>query len=559
MSIEGKRGPSSVRELPEYRPKELSEEEKREILEELKEAVGSEWAKDDPAFLAPWSRDCMSRVDEPDYMPQFIVSPSSTEEVSAVMKIARKHGLEVVVPGSGASTFGIIPTHHGGIVIELKRMDEIEIDEESMTATVGAGVTLSNLLAEGSKRRLKNDVPGAPTTTYVIGNFSMMGGEHFGNTHYGFGQTKILGSEIVLATGEISRSGRLAFPDSEPGYFGPDMDFSTLAAASDGLAGVFTKVTLKLFPLGSEENYAKYVSLAFFTEGLTPAMDAMKEIVLKELSGACGECGPRYAAGVFPTPNLEEHYKLQQYFVAADWKTMVWADTRGTKEQVEYQKKRTMEIFEKHGGLIDLQPLLEMLFVDPYPVEPVVERFESILGIELCPEWIPRLSHMFDISETPCRGFGVRSHILVGAISSGVKWAKMAGVKFHEIMKEMNYPSYEDFEWASYGTHVRGGSAKAQELDVGFDRKVIESCDWRDKYLEEYIKGMREAGVPPYLPPLSGFAYLTAVMKTLLQTEPLEVVMGPKGAEINQAVRDITDPDRIMHRHRDLDETETKL
>jgi hypothetical protein len=237
----------------------------------------------------------------------------------------------------------------------------------------------------------------------------------------------------------------------------------------------------------------------------------------------------------------------------------VWVKSRGTREQVEYQKRRVMEIIEKHDGITEFQPLMDTVFVKPVQAELAVERFKSLLGIELYPEWVPRMTELFDVSETPVRGFGVRSHILVGCFSSGVKWAKMGAEKFHEIMRGMNYPDYDDFEWASYGTILRGASVKLQELDVGYDRKSVESCDWRDKYMEEYIKGEAEAGVPPYMMPLSAFAYMTAIMKTLLKKEPLEVVMGPKGAEIYLGVRDITDPDRIMHRHRDLDETETKL
>ena len=223
-----------------------------------------------------------------------------------------------------------------------------------------------------------------------------------------------------------------------------------------------------------------------------------------------------------------------------------------------------MEIFGKYGGVTSgiIGPFIEMALVKqvkPELVSDLTKAAKNAIGMEICPEWLPRVGQMFEISELPCRGFGVKSHVLCGCLSSGIKWAQIGSDKFHELMKKMEYPGYEEGEWASYGTMYRGASGKPQELDVGYDRKNVESCDWRDKYLEEFLKGMGEAGVPPYIMPLSAFAYLTAIFKTLLKEEPLEVVMGPKGAEIQQGIRDITDPDRIMHRHRDLDTVEAKL
>jgi len=266
-----------------------------------------------------------------------------------------------------------------------------------------------------------------------------------------------------------------------------------------------------------------------------------------------GEAGPRYFAGVFPTPSLEDHYKMMRLIAKAGLKTVVWCDTRGTKEQVKYQKRRALEIFAKHGGIGELTPLAETIFLKPAHPE-LVARLLPLLGIKIEKEWVPRLAEMFDISETPCRGFGVKSHSLVGAVSAGVKVGKEAGDAFHAIMKRMDYPEYKDAEWSSYGTLVRGGASKCSELDVGFDRKDVESCDWRDKYFDEFITG---AMFPPYIWVVVSH-YLVSRMKVLLKREPLEISFGPTGMDIWLKLKDIVDPDRTMHRPRHLDAFEVK-
>ena len=72
-----------------------------------------------------------------------LVMPSSTEEVSAVMKYAYEHNIPVTPRGSGTGLCGGSVAVHKGIMISTARLNRVlEIDEDNFTATVESGVIL---------------------------------------------------------------------------------------------------------------------------------------------------------------------------------------------------------------------------------------------------------------------------------------------------------------------------------------------------------------------------------------------------------------------------------
>ena len=525
----------------------LAESEKKEILKELEDVVGSEWVSDDPAFGAPWGRDQSSRVDEPTYYPDFVILPESAEEVSKIMKIANKHKVQVAVGAGGANVGGRLMMHNGGIVIDTRRLDRIlEIDEESMTATVEAGVSHSRLRAEVNKKGLRCDVPGAPTSSSVIANLCLLGGEHFNNTRYNYGITKLLGTEIVTPTGKIIRTGQLAFPNAKPGMCGPDWDLSTLAAGSLGLAGIVTKGVIKLFPLGDRKKYKKLLDFGFFAD-FPSALTALAELAVEDLGKAIGEAGPKYYAGSLPTATLEGHLKMV-HTLARAYRAIVWIDMEGTVEQVEYQKKRVREILESHGADITLSPILQLMFNKPTREKEAVRYIKNALGIDVPEHWLSRAAEMFDVSEFPCRGFGVGGQTLVGTFSQGVANCTKVSDIFHDLMKRENYPGYGEGMWASYGTIFRGSTAKIQELDVHFDRLDPEYCDARERFTATFMRETAEKGVLLCTP-------LGSMMSFLLVGRILSLKIG----KVWFGLRNLLDPNGVMHKHRIYDKLGVKI
>ena len=76
-------------------------------------------------------------------MPDLVVQAINTEDVSKVMKYAYENNIAVTPRGSGTGLVGAAVPIHGGIVIDLSRMNKIlEIDEENLTLTLEPGVLL---------------------------------------------------------------------------------------------------------------------------------------------------------------------------------------------------------------------------------------------------------------------------------------------------------------------------------------------------------------------------------------------------------------------------------
>src|ERR1700712_4053802 len=80
----------------------------------------------------------------PAAMPDVVCFPESTAEVSEILKISQRHGAPVIPFGAGTSIEGQVNAIHGGITIDLSRMNRIpRISAEDLDATVEAGVTRS--------------------------------------------------------------------------------------------------------------------------------------------------------------------------------------------------------------------------------------------------------------------------------------------------------------------------------------------------------------------------------------------------------------------------------
>ena len=123
----------------------------RGALEQLRKAVGREHVVSDPHDLVIFERDASITG----ALPDAIVYPANTAEVSKVMKIAAAHGLPVVPRGAGTGLSGGAVTIRRGIALSLARMHRIlEIDPRSRTATVEPGVVNLDLTQAAARHGL---------------------------------------------------------------------------------------------------------------------------------------------------------------------------------------------------------------------------------------------------------------------------------------------------------------------------------------------------------------------------------------------------------------------
>lgn len=176
-------------------------------------------------------------------LPDIVVRPNNTTDISNTLKIANKYEVPVYARGAGTGlTGGAVPLM-GGIVFDLKSMNRIiEICPEDFIATVEPGVVTKHFQDEVSKYGLFYPPdPSSAAFSTIGGNVAECAGGITG-LKYGVTRDYVLALEIVLPDGSVINTGRKTLR-SVTGY-----DLTRLFIGSEGTLGVFTKITVKLIP-----------------------------------------------------------------------------------------------------------------------------------------------------------------------------------------------------------------------------------------------------------------------------------------------------------------------
>ena len=130
-----------------------------DILRGLREIVGEKWATNDPIIIASYTMTILPSDTDLNY---YVVMPENEEQISKIVKFANKNNIPYMPRSGGTAFSAAAPTVLAkglsldkGIVIDLYRLRKLEIDPESCTATVGAGITMFELQKEALKNKLR--------------------------------------------------------------------------------------------------------------------------------------------------------------------------------------------------------------------------------------------------------------------------------------------------------------------------------------------------------------------------------------------------------------------
>jgi len=178
-------------------------------------------------------------------VPSFVATPSSTAEVSALLREAAAAGLAVVPRGAGTGLAWGAPPSRCDLVVDLRSMDQVvEHEAGDLVARVQAGATIGQLAAafgsgSGSGQQLALDVPAEATVGGVVAT-GTAGPRRF---RYGAPRDLLIGITVVRADGVVAQAGGKVVKNVA-GY-----DLGKLFAGSQGTLGVITEVAFRLHPL----------------------------------------------------------------------------------------------------------------------------------------------------------------------------------------------------------------------------------------------------------------------------------------------------------------------
>jgi glycolate oxidase len=173
-------------------------------------------------------------------VPLAVVLPSTTAEVSAVMRFCHDNGVKIVPRGAGTSLAGGAIAQEDAIILGVAKMNRVlDIDFENRTARVQSGITnLAITQAIAHECFFYAPDPSSQLACTIAGNIAMnAGGAHC--LKYGVTTNNLLGVTMVLNDGTVVEIGGEHL--DSPGY-----DLLGLVCGSEGQLGVVTEAVVRI-------------------------------------------------------------------------------------------------------------------------------------------------------------------------------------------------------------------------------------------------------------------------------------------------------------------------
>jgi hypothetical protein len=344
--------------------------------DELAKIVGKENVSDAKDVLLQYSSD-YSLV--PPGVPDFAVCPTTSEQISAILKLANEQNVPVV-PVSSQIHFngGAIPKQ-GGIMLDMSKMNQIlEIDQDLKKVRIEAGVTWGQLTSELSKCGMRVIMPLLPhANRSVLSDF--LDREQATNTNYDYGEP-MQSFEVIWPTGDVFRLGSASvngYPDSGShggNPSGPGMDFYRFVQGAQGTMGIVSWTNLKVM-FGTKKDKVFFIpvdDLAYaqeFLYRLLPRRVGQEVLLLNRTDMAA------MIAESFP----EDFEKLRATLPPWTLIIVISGLERRPDEKIAYEVKflkevirnefRKLTVDEALPGFPGLGPKMLSLLRNPWPAE----------------------------------------------------------------------------------------------------------------------------------------------------------------------------------------------
>jgi glycolate oxidase subunit GlcD len=308
------------------------------LIEALRSIVGDAGIVRERARRIPYESDGLALLHR---VPDLVLLPRSTREMSACLRLLYARGVPVVARGAGTGLSGGATPVENGVVVATSRMrDVLEVNAVDRFARLQAGVVNADLSAACARHGLfYAPDPSSQRACTIGGNVA----ENSGGPHcfkHGATTRHVLGLVVVLADGEVLD---LSEPAVEPeGY-----DLVGLFVGSEGMFGIATEVTVHLLPLPPVVE-----TLLGVFEDLDPACDCVTEIIAARLEPSAIEILDRLTIEAVEASVLAAGYPKDAGAVLLVEIEGVEVEVAGTAEAVRaiFEQHRPIEVRSARGA-----------------------------------------------------------------------------------------------------------------------------------------------------------------------------------------------------------------
>ena len=238
------------------------------MIKELEKIVGKDNILTAKEELKVYSKDATHYIGEVK-TPVAVVFPTTTNEVSKILKLCNETKTNVITRGAGTNMCAACVDLNGSVILNLTKMNKIyPPDKNNFTIKAQAGAVISDIQKIADENGLFYPPDPSSCAVATLGGTiaTSAGGSH--TLKYGTTKDYVLSLEVVLADGTIFHTGSNLIKDVS-GY-----NLTQLFTGSEGTLGVVCEATLKLIP--KVEN--KKLSLIYFNS-VSEAANAVIEIL----------------------------------------------------------------------------------------------------------------------------------------------------------------------------------------------------------------------------------------------------------------------------------------
>ncbi len=300
--------------------------DKARIVKRLRQVVPPDSVIDDGHETLAYECDALTAYRCP---PLAVTLPSTTEEVSQILKLCHREGIPVIPRGAGTSlSGGALPTSDSVVVCVSRLNGIIDIDYDSRLVRVQAGRTnLSVTAAVEEDGFFYAPDPSSQLACTIAGNVAMnSGGAHC--LKYGVTTNNLLGVRMVLMDGEIVDIGG-EFLDS------PGLDLLGVVCGSEGQLGIVTEAVLRILP---KPEGARPTLIGFSTsEGAASCVadiigTGVLPVAIEFMDQTCIRACEAFSGAGYP-----------------DVEALLIVEVEGSPEEIEYQQGLITQVAWRHN------------------------------------------------------------------------------------------------------------------------------------------------------------------------------------------------------------------